>query len=117
MPNVLTTASTVSCGHPPGAVQVSSTVKLAVDGAPVLLETSVDNQTVTAGSCGIVPNNTSTKCMKVTGITAGKATKLTVGGQPVLLQGLAGQTDGKLGGVTPQLLLNATANQTKLSST
>ena len=122
MPNVLTTSSTVGCGHlppPPGSgvVQVQSTAKLRVAGAPVLLVDSIANKPVTTGTCGIVVSQTNVKCTKVAAVTAGAATKLTVGKNPVVLDTtLKGSTDGTLAGVTPQLLLAAVANQTKLTS-
>jgi hypothetical protein len=122
VPNVLTTTSTVGCGHlppPPGSgvVQVQSTAKLRVAGAPVLLLGSIANKPLVPLTCGIVVSQTNVKCTKVAAVTAGTATKLTVGGQPVVLDTtLKGSTDGTLGGVTPQLLLAAVANQTKLTS-
>lgn len=122
MPNVLTTTSTVGCGHlppPPGSgiVQVQSTAKLRVAGAPVLLLDSIANKPLVPLSCGTVVNQTSVKCTKVAGVSAGTAAKLSVGGLPVVLDTtLTGTTDGKVGGVTPQPTLAAVANQTKLTS-
>lgn len=122
MPKVLTTSSTVGCGHlppPPGAgvVQVQSTAKLRVATAPVLLLAGINGKPVATGTCGIVPSQGNIKCLKVSAVTAGMATKLTVGGLPVMLaETLAGTTDGTLATVTPQPLLAAVPNQSKLTS-
>src|SRR5256885_15996172 len=111
MPNVLTASSTVSCGHPPGTVPVQSTAKLRVGTAGGLVKTDIDGKS-TDGKCAIpVPVQGNLKCTTAT-VTSGTATKLTVGGKAVMLEGLLGSTDGKLGG-TPQAPLTGTANQTK----
>lgn len=122
MPNVLTTNSTVGCGHLPpppgtGVVQVQSAAKLRVNNAPVLLLDSIADKTITTGTCGTVVNQTSVKCTKVSAVTAGGATKLTVGKSPVMLETtLKGSTNGTVGGVTPQPTLAAVAGQSKLTS-
>ncbi|MEZ4731292.1 MAG: hypothetical protein R3E79_29590 [Caldilineaceae bacterium] len=112
MPNVLTTASPVVCGHG-GPVTVSSSAKLTVKQNPVLLKSSIASKAVSG--CTTVPDpNTSTKaCTTVASVTAGEATKLTVRGNPVMLDTLAGSTDGTIGG-TLQTLLSATAGQSQL---
>jgi len=118
MPNVLTIRSVVSCGHG-GTVAVQGTAKLAVAGAPVLLAAGVKEQAI--DHCGTKPASdpsgpTAIPCHKVLDVNGGGATKLTVDRQPVLLDTLQGATDGMVAKVTPQLLLPAQANQTKLSS-
>jgi hypothetical protein len=119
MPNVLTTNSTVVCGHPAGGggvVQVQSQAKLTVAGASVLVPDGIGAKSMST-LCGIpLPPAANKKCTKVISVSAGSATKLTVGGAPVVLQTLGGSTDGTLDGVTPQLLLAAVANQEKLRS-
>jgi hypothetical protein len=115
MPNVLTASSTVSCGHPPGTVPVVSTAKLRVGTAGVLVKTDIDGKPAD-GRCGIVPPpQTNKKCTTVKGVTDGVATKLTVGGNPVMLDSLKGLTDGVFG-TDPPNKLSATADQTKLTS-
>jgi hypothetical protein len=117
MSNVLTTQSTVSCGHG-GTVAAQGTAKLAVNGAPVLQKSGVEEQRV--DNCitkPTQPDPTATACKKVSKVDGGLAAKLAIDGQPVLLDTLAGATDGKVAGVTPQPLPPAKAIQTKLSST
>jgi hypothetical protein len=119
MPNVLTMNSTVGCGHlppPPGTgiVQVQSTAKLKVSGKSVLLLDSISGKAV-SGLCGTVPATGTKKCTAVSSVSGGLATKLKVGGQPVVLDTVTGGTDGTVGG-SPQLLLAALANQPKLRS-
>jgi|GEM_PF-1146768 len=122
MPNVLTTASNVNCGHPlaatqlPGAVNTVSTAKLRVDGRPVLVKSGILLKTIS--KCGITGPN-STPCSLVSGVTTGESLKLRAGGQPVMLDTLKGTTDGKLQGdvpPTPQPKLAATAGQAKLQA-
>src|SRR4051812_16396711 len=97
MPSVLTTGSTVLCGpntggYHGGRVATTSSAKLTVNGAPVLLRSGIGP---TLSFVCKTPSSTSTKpCTSVTAITQGDATKLTVGGAPVMLDSLAGKTDG-----------------------
>jgi len=129
MPKVLTTkpVSTVTCGHGPGDVQCLSVAKLQVNGSPVLLETSVDGKPIV--NCATVPASdasgpTAIPCTLVAtvppspppAITSGRATKLMVNSQPVILDTLAGKTNGMVAKVTPQTLLRGTANHNKLTS-
>ncbi len=119
MPGVLTTGSNVSCGHG-GTVGTSSSAKLKVSGNAVLLKTGIAMKSVS--SCQTPPASdvsgpTAMKCTTVTSVDSGEATKLTAGGAPVVLETLTGQTDGMVGKVTPQLLLSATAGQSKLKAT
>ncbi len=137
MAGVLTEASKVLCGPAPahgGTVAVSSTAKLTVGGHAVLLESSIADKPVSG--CGITPASdpsgpTAEKCLKVSAvpqvpgppppveppaITGGRATKLTVGSSPVMLDTLAGFTNGMIAKVSPQQNLTATAVQTKLTA-
>jgi hypothetical protein len=120
MSNVLTTSSTVSCGHPPGAASTVSAAKLAVAGSPVLLATSIMGKGVSSCFTQLASDNTgpiAKPCAAVIEVSAGSSTKLTCGGQPVMLDDrLAGSTDGMVGKVTPQTKLAGQANQSKLSS-
>jgi hypothetical protein len=106
---VLRTTDQVHCPHG-GTVQVSDMPKLRVGGVPVLLLDDVSNQLI----AGCVPPPNSTPCTHV-GTAGGGANKLKVGQQPVALDGLAGLTDGKVGGVV-QALLPTAASQSKLSA-
>ena len=119
MPNVLTMESSVTCGHDPGKVKTTSSAKLTVNKQPVLLESSIDGQSIVG--CGTVAKSdtsgpTDKPCTKAIKITVGPATKLTVSKQPAILDTLKGSTDGLVGKVTPQLLLGSTAIQTKLTA-
>jgi hypothetical protein len=116
MADVLTTSSTVGCGHGSSEVATSSTAKLKVEGSPVLLKSSIENQSVKPGTCATPISQTSKKCTTVKSVTAGEATKLKAGGAAAMLATLKGSTDGMVGGTTPQLLLKATANQSKLTA-
>jgi hypothetical protein len=114
VPRVLTDVSSVDCGHV-GLVSTAGETKLKVEGALVLLEAGILNRSVWA--CPVVDDaNTSTvKCRLVTSISGGRATKLRVNGRPVMLETLAGGTDGKAAG-TPVQLLKASAGQSKLEA-
>ncbi|MCG5072059.1 hypothetical protein [Paraburkholderia tagetis] len=118
MPGVLTTASNVTCGHA-GNVSTSSATKLQVNGAAVLLQSGIASQSV--AGCSTPPASdssgpTAKPCTTVASVTGGPAAKLQAGGQPVMLDTLAGTTDGMVGKVTPQTLLAGIAGQTKLTA-
>jgi hypothetical protein len=118
MPNVLTMASTVTCGHA-GKVTVASTAKLTVNGSPLLLKSSIAGKPV--ATCATPPaadasGPTAKPCTLVATVSLGEAMKLTVGGQPVMLDTLKGETDGMVTKETPQKLLAAQAGQVKLST-
>jgi hypothetical protein len=121
---VLTKKSTISCGPLPdhgGTVSVQSSAKLQVNGQPVLLEASINNQSISG--CQIKPKQPPSPdskdqlCQTVSKIDDGKAQKLKVNNNPVILENLAGETNGTLHGVTPQKLLSGQANQNKLKAT
>jgi len=115
MGTVLTKADTVSCGHPPGKVDVSSSAKLTVNGNAVLLKSSIMGKSI-SGPCSTPQSNSTSPCKTVLSITGGEATKLTVGGQPVMLaESTTGTTDG-LPATPPPGSLFAIAGQTKLTS-
>ncbi|MCJ1676504.1 hypothetical protein MTF65_03885 [Streptomyces sp. APSN-46.1] len=122
MGKVLTTASTVTCGHPtpvppepppspmPGQVTASSERKLKVQGSPVLVKSSLLQADVK--DC---PNTVSPAkpCKKVTGVVSGESLKLKAGGSPVMLDEISLTTDGS---VPPPPVLKPGAGQSKLSS-
>ena len=107
MPGVLTTDSTVLCGHL-GAVAKPSTEKLKVNGFSVLLKSSLIGSGVT--NCGTTGSGTK-KCEKVMSVVTGESIKLKAGGSPVMLDTLRGKTEGNPIGNLP-----ATADQTKLTA-
>ena len=120
MPNVLIDSSEVLCDEEVvlpngpvhgGSVSITSTAKLSVNGNPVLLKSGIVGKTVT-GCKNNPPPIGDTPCLNVTSVTAGEATKLTVGGSGVMLDStLAGTTSG-----VPSGLLKATAGQSKLTA-
>jgi hypothetical protein len=115
---VLTSASSLTCGHqvPPklGKVIVTGIAKLRVRGAPALRASDLASATI--GDCGTVIVTSEILCTKVESVTAGAATKLRAGGEPVLLDTLKGVTNGVVG-ATPQAFLAGTAGHTKLQAT
>jgi hypothetical protein len=109
MANVLTEASVIGCGHGPGKVSVSGNGKLVVSQRPALLKSGVNGKSV--GACATQQSNSTTPC-KTASVSAGEARKLTINGQPVLLDStLAGTTNGN-----PVGALTASANQSKLAA-
>jgi hypothetical protein len=113
MADVLTKASSVTCGHQ-GAVATSGDSRLQVNDSPVLLQAGVVGKSVSAtppNKCTTQQSNSTKPCASVTSLTSGTASKLRIGGQPVLLQGIAGTTDGN-----PPGQLASTANQSKLKA-
>jgi hypothetical protein len=118
MPHVLTTGSNVTCGHS-GTVSTASTAKLKVNGQPVLLKEGIQGRSVagcTTPPASDISGPTAKPCTLVSTVSAGAATKLKVSGQSVMLQTLAGATDGMVAKETPQKLLSADAGQVKLTS-
>ena len=117
MPTVLTMKSSILCGPLPlhgGKVAPTGSTKLHVSGSSVLLESSIISVPPTMNITGCLVQSTNSNnipCQSVASISSGKATKLTVGGKPVLLVTLHGQTSG-----TPFGTLVATETQTKLTA-
>lgn len=125
MGNVLTTASTVTCGHVPeplppppppgtppppvpGLVATSSEEKLKVEGHPVLVRASLLLKDVS--NC---PNTASgSPCLHITTVLSGESAKLKAGGKPVMLDVIGLQTDG----LPPPPVLRPKPNQSKLTS-
>lgn len=113
MSAVLTKDSTVKCSHPtPGTVTLGTgAAKLRVQGKAVLR--AQDVVTIASG-CGFkhpTPQG-AVPCSKVMELTRGTATKLRVGGVPVVLDTLQGTTNSS---PTPGSL-KVTANQPKLTA-
>ncbi|MEU4477940.1 hypothetical protein AB0F68_07750 [Micromonospora sp. NPDC023966] len=92
MPAVLTTDSTIKCAHSGTVVAQASTSALTAAGSPVLVQADLLAATVT-GCTNTNTNAGETPCLKVTSVTAGLSTTLSVGGQPVLLDTAKGLTN------------------------
>jgi len=117
---VLTTASNVDCGHG-GRVSTTGQAKLKAAGAPVLLKAGIQGQDV-AATCVLKDTTDASgpltlQCKTVTSVTAGQAMKLKVGGVAVMLNTLAGGTDGMQTKGKPETALKASGVQTKLKAT
>jgi hypothetical protein len=118
MPGVLTTGSSVICGHG-GTVSTTGVPKLKVAGNQVLQKTGIMGQSISGCNTPTVvppPPPPSSPCLVVASVITGEAIKLKVSGSPVMLETVTGTTSGVVAGVTPQTLLSATAGQTKLTA-
>lgn len=110
----ITPPSTVTCGHGPGAVSTSGTARLTVMGAAVLVAAGVKNASV--AGCTTPTSQGNKPCKTVTSISKGASSTLRVDGAAVLLDTLAGGTDGMVTGTAPQTLAGK-AGQTLLGAT
>ncbi len=107
MAYVLTTASTIECSHG-GTVDVTNEPNLKVDNKPVLIGIGP----TFSKKCPLTDNaSTGTVQCKSAFITGGTASKLKVGGSPVMLDTVMGTTDG---GAPPPTPITVKANQSKL---
>lgn len=95
MPKVLTTDSVINCPHHgkllfPGAIH-----KLTVQGKSVLLKDDIKSATVQRclNPISSSPPQSQT-CLTVLSVTVGESSKLTVGGVAVMLETMAGYTNG-----------------------
>jgi hypothetical protein len=105
MPAVLTTGSRVVCDHQ-GTATTQGAPKLKVQGNPALLASDATSWPITlCTQTGGPP----TPCSNITSVLAGRANKLRIGGQAVLLATLSGPTNG-----APPGTASAQANQSKL---
>ena len=121
MAKVLTEKSTVLCDitppgppHHGGTFTLTSSAKLTVLTQKVLTQASIATALPGAVPCANNPGIGEVLCTKLTSPTAGVSTKFTCGGVPVLLETLKGIPAGTNG--NPPGTLDATANQTKLTS-
>jgi hypothetical protein len=114
VPNVLTNACLIDCGHG-GKVQKEAQTKLAVDGQGVLIKSDVETKSIR--DCQTKPQDKPPQKPCTTCLTVQKevASKLTIGGAGVLLAGLSGTTDGVPPPAKP-VKLEATNFQTKLTA-
>jgi|GEM_PF-670949 len=108
MSAVLTTSAIVLCGHPPGTAQpLTSTAVLTVGTPGRAVLTEADLKRAPIVGCPLSPPASgNVGCQTILAITAGTSSTLLVNGAPVLLDTLAGDTSGTVGG-TPQKLLSA----------
>jgi hypothetical protein len=100
MDKVLTEDTVLKCAATPdkpaphgGTLQVKGGARLKVDGQKVLTASSVLAATIP--DCLNDPNAGQVKCTGVSGVTPGKATKLKVDGEFVVIETLGGATNGK----------------------
>jgi hypothetical protein len=82
----------LSGGQHGGTVSTSSSSKLTVAGAAVLTGDGVTGKTV--AGCQTPTSNSTQPCKTVAAVSGGLASKLTVGGLPVVLEDVVGSTDG-----------------------
>ncbi|MFE5720440.1 hypothetical protein [Streptomyces erythrochromogenes] len=109
MPTVLNARASIGCGHG-GTVQLSAGQStFTAGGAAVLVAGDLDGGPVSG--CLTVPTPGGTvKCTAVVSVAGGTAATLTVGGRPVLLDTVSGQTNGN----PPGVLVVTAPGQTKL---
>jgi hypothetical protein len=113
MGKVLTSSATITCSHGGTVKPVPSQQKLTVDGTPVLVDGDLVGATV-SGCTNVPPPQGRVPCSATTSMSAGAATKLTVGGKGVLLDSASGQTNST---PAPGTFSVSDAGQTKLTAT
>ena len=112
MAHVMTTNGSTGCAHG-GTAQLSSSAKLKVNGAPVLLAGDVTTKWSIAPGCSQTDTSKSmVVCAKFMSMSKGQSTRLRVGGQAVVLDTFAGSTNGNPDHATKP----ASAGQSKLSA-
>jgi hypothetical protein len=110
---VLTEGSILACGH--GATgSASGNSKFKVSGSAVLTSAGTSGWSFVLASCTqqktqATPNNN--PCSQLSSQNGGKSRKLTVGGSPVILESIAGDTNGM-----PLTDVKCTAGQSKLTA-
>ncbi len=99
MGKVLTEDTVLKCAATPdkpaphgGTLSKSGVSRLTVDGQKVL--TAANVLAATIPDCANNPNASQVKCTGVSGVTPGKATKLKVDGEFVVIETLGGTTNG-----------------------
>ena len=113
---VLTVNSTLTCPHQ-GKLSLSSAAgTLTVGGAAVVTVSDLAGAAIGGCSQQTDLSNGVKQCTKVTSVTAGASTTLTVGGVPAALDAAQGLTDGLTGGL-PDTWQVQTAGQTSLTAT
>lgn len=114
MPKVITESSTLKCISQ-GTVQLTAgQSKLKVGGAKVLVQGDLEGATISGCTIVTDPNTGKKQCTVVLAAPAGAATKLKVGGKPVLLDTASGSADGLA--PVPETFSVESAGQTKLEA-
>jgi hypothetical protein len=116
VPLVLTEQSTVVCADQAAVQKTAGQSKLTVAGAPVLVDGDLNGASVSACPTVTDPMTGQIKCAAVASVIGGVATKLKVGGKGVLLETVAGQTNGALPGGAPKTWSVQSAGQTRLTT-
>ena len=112
MSSALTESSTVACGHQGQAQLRAGQSKLTVGGSKVLVDGDLSGAMLSGCTTPTNPVTGTKQCLTVSSALGGVATKLTVGGKGVLLDQIAGTTDGL---PAPNWSVQS-ANQTKLQT-
>jgi hypothetical protein len=113
MAAALSLDSSVTCNHQ-GIVSTQGSSRLTVNTKGVLLKSGIQGQSVsTACTTQTDPNTGNKQCTTVSTVTSGESSRLTVDGNGVVLDSLAGATDGVLSGKPGSL--QASAVQSRLT--
>lgn len=96
MAAVLTTGSRLVCPHGGSVSLGPGQSRLKIDGKAALVQSDVMGRSISGCTTPLVtpPGTPSKPCQVVVSVIAGPTPKLTVGGQPVLLEHAQGLTDG-----------------------
>ena len=119
MPKVITQQSTLKCAHGGTLTLSASQSKLKLGGAAVLVAGDLDGKSISLCPTPTTPpppGPVNKPCTTVAGVIAGTSVRLKVGGKAVLLETVAGTTDGVLANVPAQPWSVTSANQSKLST-
>lgn len=111
---VLTTTSSLICGHDGRVTLRAGHRRLVVDGRPVVRLADLPGSPI-SGCTNVNTNDGQVPCLAVVSVTAGVSGVLTVGGSRVLLATATGLTNGSLKGV-PSTWRVSSAGQTLLES-
>lgn len=110
MASPVTTSGKLTCCHS-GSPTLSSSTKLNAGGSPVIPFSSLSTFTPYTGCTYVNPSGTNQPCTTATVASGGQASKLTVGGQPALLDDLVAQTENP-----PTTPYTVTAGQSKVTA-
>ncbi|MBS3939680.1 MAG: hypothetical protein KG028_01845 [Actinobacteria bacterium] len=115
---VMTVAGKVACGHG-NAVGVSSSRVLTVDGREVLTAAEIESGSQPPTDPAVTSDNSGTITAPCTSfsVTGGTAVALTVSGDGVVVDSLAGTTNGYLAKATELPLSCGSAGQVALTAT
>lgn len=116
MSNVLTEASVIKCPHGGTVHATASQHALKADGHPVLVQTDLMGAPISLCTIPLDPTTGTKPCQLVTSVTAGMAVKMTINGQPIMLDTATGLTDGIPKPPVPVFWTVQSAGQTKLQT-